>query len=177
MITTLILFAVALAAAGILLLVVRGRSTALARFDDARGETLPVDLDAFRNLTDPAEEEFLRVSLPASEFRRIQRLRIRAALEYVDRAGHNAAILLRVGEAARLSQDPEIARAGSELANAAVRLRLYVLMVSAKLWLGLLLPDRRLSPAELAGRYQRLTGFASALGQLQRPAKPMRAAL
>ena len=39
-----------------------------------------LDVEAFRNLVDPEEEEFLRVSLPAQAFRRIKRERSRGSL-------------------------------------------------------------------------------------------------
>src|SRR5712691_12037124 len=51
-----------------------------------------VDLEAFRNLVDPKEEEFLHDNLPPGEFRAIQRERLRAAIEYIRCAAQNATI-------------------------------------------------------------------------------------
>ncbi|MFZ0802262.1 MAG: hypothetical protein WAN70_08850, partial [Terriglobales bacterium] len=62
----------------------------------AKGRGMPqvedirsVDLRAFRNLTDPEEEEYLRLNLPPADFRRIQRERLRAAVEYIRCAAFN----------------------------------------------------------------------------------------
>src|SRR2546429_8367388 len=99
----------------LLMYAVRGKTSAVAKLDDLVGRTRPVDIDAFRNLIDPAEEEFLRENLPAGEFRVIQRERLRAAVEYVSCAAHNAAILVRLGESARLNLDPKIAEAGQRI--------------------------------------------------------------
>src|ERR1035438_2128544 len=43
------------------------------------GQLIPVDLEAFENLTDPEEEQFLRVNLSPAEFRGVQRARARPA--------------------------------------------------------------------------------------------------
>lgn len=99
----------------LLLYAVRGKTSPIAGLDDLVGRTRPVDIDAFRNLIDPAEEEFLRENLPAGEFRAVQRERLRAAVEYVSCAAHNAAILVRLGESARLNLDPKISEAGQQL--------------------------------------------------------------
>ncbi len=47
----------------------------------------PIDLEAFRNLTDPAETAYLRHRLPASEFRTVQRARLRAMASSCPRCG------------------------------------------------------------------------------------------
>lgn len=165
----LLFLAGALAAVVFLLRVARGQSAAVEDLEELPGKTQPVDLAAFRNLTDPAEEEYLRAQLPAREFRRLQRQRMRAALEYIRRAAQNAALLVRLGEAARRSPDPEVAQAARELVDNAVRLRLYALLAEVKLRARLLLPGARLSSAPLLDRYQRLT---QAVGRLSRAQKP-----
>ncbi len=152
-----------------LLVMARGRAADVHDLEELPARTQPVDLAAFRNLTDPAEEEYLRAQLPAKEFRRLQRERLRAALEYVGRAAGNAALLVRLGEAARRSPDPAVAQAARELVDDALRLRLYALLAGAKLRARLLLPGARLSPASLLDRYQRLT---EAVGRLSRAQKP-----
>src|SRR2546421_5246853 len=106
----------------LLMYAARGKTSAIGDLDDLAGRTRPVDIDAFRNLIDPAEEEFLRENLPAGEFRVIQRERLRAAVEYVSCAAHNAAILVRLGESARLNLDPKIAEAGQQLLATPLRL-------------------------------------------------------
>jgi hypothetical protein len=159
----------ALGALLFLLRVARGQSAAVENLEELPSRTHPVDLAAFRNLIDETEEEYLRARLPAREFRRLQRERMRAALEYVARAAHNAAILVRLGEAARRSPDPAIAQAAQELVDNALRLRLYALLAEIKLWTRLLLPGARLSSAPLLDRYQGLTDAVARLSRVQKP--------
>src|SRR2546430_1609767 len=137
----------------LLMYAVRGKTSPIANLDDLVGRTRPVDIDAFRNLIDPAEEEFLRENLPAGEFRVIQRERLRAAVEYVSCAAHNAAILLRLGEAARRSSDPKIARAGQQLLDSALRLRLYAFLSMIRLYLSIAFPVAHLSARSLTDNY------------------------
>src|ERR1700690_1536060 len=92
MIVSFILVFVALAIL-LVLLYLAGGDSAVNRWEDLAGRTRPVDLDAFRNLVDPGEEDFLRSSLLPPQFRAVQRERMRAALEYVRNTGHNAAYL------------------------------------------------------------------------------------
>ena len=173
MILTFILVFVALMAL-LLMHAARGKSSAIGDLDDLVGRTRPVDIDAFRNLIDPAEEDFLRESLPVREFRAIQRERLRAALEYVGCAAHNAAILVRLGEAARLSLDPKIAEAGQQLLDTALRLRLYALLATMRLYLGIALPGARLSAGRLVDNYQHLSSLAGQLAFMQHPARASR---
>ena len=70
---------------------------------------------------------------------------MRAALEYIRNAAHNAAFLLRLGEAATHSADPHIAQAGRQLIDSALRLRAYALLSGAKLYVRIVFPDARLS--------------------------------
>ncbi len=157
-----------------LLRAVRGQSVAVRQVDDLSPHLRPVDVEAFRNLVDPAEEVYLRRHLPPREFRKIQRERFWAATEYVSAAAHNAAILLRLGEAARRSPDPQIAQAAQQLVDCAVRLRLYAFLVQAKLYVGILLPGSRFSPTGIADTYQQLNGLLIHLGRLQYPSRGAR---
>jgi hypothetical protein len=104
-----------------------------------------VDLEAFRNLVNPKEEDFLRDSLLPREFRAVQRDRMRAALSYIHNTAYNAKFLLRVGAAAARSPDPRIAQAGRQLTDQALRLRAYALLSSAKLWMRIAFPQARAS--------------------------------
>ena len=158
----------------LLMYAVRGKTSPVGELDDLVGRTRPVDIDAFRNLIDPAEEDFLRENLPASEFRAIQRERLRVAVEYVSCAAHNAAILVRLGEAARVSADPRIADAGQQLLDSALRLRLYALLSMIRLYLGIALPGVRLSAGRLVDNYQHLSSLAGQLVFMQYPARASR---
>ena len=83
----------------------------------------PIDVEAFRNLINPAEDEYLRRRLPANRFRGVRRERLRAMAAYVHVAGSNAAVLVRVGEAALATGDARIAGAAQQLVNDALLLR------------------------------------------------------
>jgi hypothetical protein len=158
----------------LLMYAVRWKTAPVAELDDLVGRTRPVDIEAFRNLIDPAEEDFLRENLSASEFRAVQRERLRAAVEYVSCATHNAAILVGLGEAARVSPDPKIAEAGQQLLDSALRLRIYALLSIIRLYLGIALPGAHLSAGRLADNYQHLSSLAGQLVFMQYPARASR---
>ena len=169
MIFTVIVILVACFVPFVFVAITRGRFSARIPLEELTRRTRSVDVEAFCNLMDPDEESFLRSSLPAHLFRSVQRERLLAATEYVGAVSHNAAILLRIGEAARHDPDPEVVRAGQDLANNAVRLRLYCSLVLLRLWTNLLFPRAGLSSIPLAERYQHLSGLARRLGQLRHP--------
>src|SRR5215813_8814 len=130
-----------------------------------------VDLEAFRNLVDPVEAQYLREHLPPREFRAIQRQRMRAALDYVAGVSHNAAILLQVGHGARASTDPRIAKAGRQLVDEAVRLRLYSIVAEAKLCTRIAFAGGGRDSLGIVESYQTMSHRAALLGRLQDPAK------
>jgi len=128
-----------------------------------------VDLEAFINLTNPAEEQFLRERLRPAEFRTIQRERLRTAIEYVGGVSHNAAVLLSLGQNARENQDPLVAEAGRILVDEALRLRLYSALTISKLWARYLFPDAEFQPSGIVDRYRHVTDGAVRLGRLESP--------
>lgn len=136
--------------------------------------TRPVDLAAFRNLVDPAEEDYLRQRLSADVFRSIQRQRMRAALDYVQRTAYNGAILLRVGESARRDHNPEVAAAARELVNHAVRLRLNAKLATLVLYGRILMPDARIPISRVTEAYANLTQDLMRLARLQAPGSATR---
>jgi hypothetical protein len=131
----------------------------------------PLDLEAFRNLIDESEEEFLRASLAPGEYRSLRRIRRRAAVDYVSGVSHNAAVLLQFGQAARRSPDPEVGEAGRRLVDSAVELRMYALLAMCKLYVQIAVPGTALEAVGLVDNYQRLSDGAALLGRLQNPAK------
>ena len=171
MITVLILGLFAVAMLVVLLLAVRGQGVAVCNLLDLEGRTQPVDLEAFRNLTDPREEQYLKEQLEPAEFRAVQRERMRVALGYVRRVAHNASILLRLGEAARRNTEPEVARAAGGLVESALRLRFYALLAVGLLRARMLVPDVSWSPARMAADYQGLRDHVARLSRLQVPAE------
>lgn len=150
----------------------RGRVAESIELEDLGEHTRPVDLLAFRNLADPQQEKFLRSHLTAEEFWSLDRERTAALLDYVERTAHNAAILIRLGDAARHSADASISEAGHRLADAALRMRLYALRAQWRLRLRLLLPGYRgVLAADFVSSYQQVTDNAGLLCRLQRPAE------
>jgi hypothetical protein len=117
-----------------------------------------LDIEAFRNLVDPQEEEFLRTSLPAQEFRRIKRERARTALVYVRELSKASLQFARFGDAAQRSPDPVIAAWGKQIANSAIYLRLRTLDASVQLILSATFPDLPPRPLRsLLEHYDRAT--------------------
>ena len=144
---------------------------------DTAGEIRPVDVEAFRNLIDPAEAQFLRSNLPPPEFRKVQRQRLRAAVEYISCAAHNAKVLMRMGEAARRSPEPAVAEAGEKLVNTAIRLRVYAFQATVKLYLRMVFPGAHLAPVGLAENYERMTGLVLLLGRMESARRNVSSAL
>ncbi len=178
-ITIIIVVAAILALGFFLFAAVRGRGPSVSDIAELPGKTQPIDLLAFRNLTDPAEERYLRENLAAGKFRAVQRKRVRAAIAYLDGVSANAAVLLRLGEAARQSANPQVAEAGLVLVDKALRVRLYATSARARFYAAILLPGMHVSPAAVSELYEQLTGSASRLGYLQNsnPARRMAAIL
>jgi hypothetical protein len=135
-----------------------------------------VDVEAFRNLIDPEEQEYLRSQLPPAAFRKIQRERLRAAAEYISCAAHNAAVLLRMAEAARHSPDPQVTAMAEKLVENAIQLRLYALRAIPRLYITMLVPLRQQSPVRVADRYEQMTRQVVLLG-LQYPMQGISSAL
>jgi hypothetical protein len=160
----------ALLAALFLVRVSHGHAEAISQLEDLDGRTQPVDLDAFRNLIDPSETRFLRSHLPANDFRKIQRERSRATAEYVQHIAQNAAVLLRLGQAARTNPDPEVARAAQEMVERALVVRMIAMRAMVKLHVQRFFPGVGFSNDDVFDRYRRLTESVALFTRLQRPA-------
>ncbi len=169
MISTMLLVAAGLSTAATLLWVARGQAQAVRSADELLAALHPVDLDSFRNLTDPEEDAYLREHLSPSDFRRVQRARISAACAYVWRIAHNAALLLRLGEAARDNPEPDIARAAQELAEGALQLRINSLLALAVLYARYWAPGAGLQPARMFDTYLRVRESTLRFSRLEAP--------
>jgi hypothetical protein len=134
----------------------------------------PIDIEAFRNLISPAEDDYLRTRLPAAQFRAVRRERLRAMAAYVQVAANNAAVLVRVGEAALASGDARVAGAAQELVSDALVLRRNTTVTLARIYLALAWPNSGFAAVRVVERYERLSGAAMLLGRLQNPAVPVR---
>ena len=177
MTVTLILISAALLALGLLVRLAKGRASASEVLENPTEHLRSVDIEAFRNLVDPGEEQFLRSNLAPAEFRKIQRERLRAAVEYVSCAAQNAGVLLRLADAGRRSSDPATAEAAEKLVNNALRLRLYALHTIPRLYLGMIFPGARISPVGIAESYEQMTRQVVLLGCLQYPTRGVSAVL
>jgi len=176
-----VIASVILAVLAVLLLVfllrlAKGQSVPAGIAKNAAEHLRPVDVNAFRNLVDPEEREYLRQRLPQAEFRRIQRERVRAAIDYIASSAHNAAILIRVGEAARASADPATAEAAARLIADALSLRIYALRTIPRLYLEMMVPGTGGTPLGVADGYEQMTRLAVHLG-LQHPLGKVSSAL
>jgi hypothetical protein len=127
------------------------------------GELTPVDLEAFESLTDPEEEHFLRTNLSPTEFRRVQRGRIRAAKLYVAALSQNAAVLVAVGQAAQSNSDPQISAAGQALVQRAHHLKIWCWAALLRMHAAFFLPARFSISGRIASQYMLVTYMAANL--------------
>ena len=138
----------------------------------------PIDVAAFRNLIDPAEDEYLRRHLSAAQFRVTQRARLRARAAYVRVVGRNAAVLIRMGQTALATSDArarnDIREAALRLVNEAALVRRNALFALLRIYADMAWPNRSTATAGILDRYERLSDSAMLLGRLRNPAVPVR---
>ena len=171
-----LMIAISFAALLLVYWAVRGQSISLAAPTDLERYAQPVDLLAFQALLDTGNDEFLRTQLEPAEVRAFERRRRRVAAAYVRRVAQNAAILTRLAELARASHEPETARAGVELANAALELRMLALLAWARLQVEIIHPAAPEHIRRVAGLYESLADRASNVAALLEPASGLRCA-
>jgi hypothetical protein len=170
-----IVLVVAAASALVIILGVAVKRTQIALWPDEAPNTIrPIDLEAFRNLTDPAEDEYLRRRLSPAIFRSVRRARLRAMAAYVQVVASNAALLVRQGQAVLAAGDPRYAAAAHMLVNDALLLRRNATMALLRIFAALAWSGSGVPAARVADRYESLTGAAMLLGRLQNPAVPVR---
>ena len=172
---TLAIILIVAAALGLILIV---RITLSQRLQIAHSslaaQIQPIDIEAFRNLVDPAEDEYLRRRLASGQFRRVQRERLRAAAAYIQIAGRNAAVLVRLGQSALTSPDPNTAVAAQQLVESALLLRRNCAFALIRIYIRLAWPNGGATAALILHGYEQLNGSAMLLGRLQNPAAPVR---
>jgi hypothetical protein len=138
------------------------------------GQIQPIDVAAFRNLINPAEDDYLRRRLSASEFRVVRRQRLRAMAAYVKTAGRNAAVLIRMAQTALAAADPQTSEAARQLVDNALLLRRNATFALLRIYVALAWPNSGLAATPILHGYERLNGSAMLLGRLQNPATPVR---
>jgi hypothetical protein len=166
-----------LIAAVTLILIVRitiSRGLQLSASDSSSPKIEPIDIEAFRNLIDTAEGEYLYRRLPAGEFRRVQRERLRAAAAYIRVAGHNAAVLVTIGQAALATTDPQTAEAARQLVDRGLLLRRNATVALLRVYVAMAWPQASLAATPVLNGYEGLSSSAMLLGRLQNPAVPVR---
>lgn len=134
----------------------------------------PIDVEAFRNLANPAEDDYLRRQLPPAQFRMVRRERLRAMAAYIQVAGANAVVLVRIGEAALASGDSRISEAAQQLVNDALLLRRNTTVARGRIYIALALPNSSFAAVRVADRYEQVSGSAMLLGRLQNPSAAVR---
>jgi hypothetical protein len=170
----IILVVVATLALAFILGVTLSRSLQVSDRPGLAAQIQPIDVEAFRNLVDPAEDEYLRRRLSASEFRLVRRERLRAMAAYVQTAGRNAAVLVRMGQAALTTSDARTAEAARQLVDNALLLRRNAAFALLRIYFALAWPSSGPAAAPVLQGYERLNGSAMLLGRLQNPAAPVR---
>jgi len=134
----------------------------------------PIDIEAFRNLVSPAENDYLLRRLSTAEFRTVQRERLRAVAAYVRVAGRNAVVLVAIGQAAVSANDAATAEAARQLVDNALLLRRNATLALLRIYVALAWPQSALAAAPIVHGYEQLSGRAMLLGRLQNPAVPVR---
>jgi hypothetical protein len=147
---------------------------------DLAAQLEPIDVAAFRNLIDPAEDEYLRQHLSAAQFRVTQRARLRARAAYVGVARRNAIVLNRMGQTAlatsstRPTNDVRIREAALRLVNDALLLQRNAGFALLRIYADMAWPNRSTATAGILDRYERLSDSAMLLGRLRNPGVAVR---
>ncbi|MGA9979169.1 MAG: hypothetical protein WBQ08_11135 [Candidatus Sulfotelmatobacter sp.] len=147
---------------------------------DLAAKLEPIDVVAFRNLIDPAEDVYLRRHLSAAQFRLTQRARLSARAAYVRVAGRNAAVLIRMGQTAlatsdaRATTDARVREAALQLVNEALLLRRNAAFALLRIYADMAWPSQSAAPAGIIDRYERLSDSAMLLGRLRNPGVAVR---
>jgi hypothetical protein len=133
--------------------------------EDWEKKKYEIDIKTFQILVDPAEERYLRTSLPPVQFRSFQRRRIRLAQHTLELIGTNAAMLMKLGQLAKTGPNPTLVRDADELVVAALRLRCNLLLIQPCLWIKWLFPQWSLSIPACEWRYQELQRYLTRVRQ------------
>jgi len=149
-----ILLVAGLSLASLLLSMVRSGSGApVSRVQDLEGKIETIDLIAFRNLIDPDEARLLRKNLPSATYRKVQRLRTRAAIAYVQSVYRNAGLTIRLAQRLMSSADERVTQQAYQIQELSIRTRVNAIKSLFKLALAFALPGATFSIQELAVCY------------------------
>lgn len=121
----------------------------------------PIDARCFARLLDDSDEPFIRSHMSHTAYRQARRLRVKAAIEYTNRARANAAVLIKLGKDLCNIGDRESRLQGERLTELAVALRT---RTAAALWrfhLALIFPEIPLRNQELSTRWKEIEAACS----------------
>jgi len=141
---------------------------------DLKEQIQPLDVEAFRNLIDTHEDEYLRERLPGRDFRAVRRARLRATAAYIRSAGANAAVLAHLGQAALSAKDAATAEAARQLVDSALLLRRNAAFALVRIYVALAWPNAAPAATGILRGYEQLSGSAMLLGRLRNPGSVMR---
>jgi hypothetical protein len=170
----IVLVVAAAVALGVILRLALSQSLQVKQSSSLANTIRPIDVEAFRNLSNSAEDYYLRQRLPGAEFRMVRRARLRAMAGYLQAAAGNAAVLVRVGEAALATGDPRVAEAARELVDQALLLRRNTTLALARIYVALAWPYSTFAAVRVIDRYEQVSGSAMLLGRLQNPGAAVR---
>lgn len=133
----------------------RSRQPSPVALDDLIPSFLPVDVEAFAELVDPAGDRELAQRLSGKELLIAQQKRISVTIEFLSRMTRNAALLQRLGYSHLQSSNPLISDLAQQMIDAGVHVRLYTFVGLVVLRLCSIF---RLMPAQImpAGRVAEL---------------------
>ncbi|HEY6770634.1 MAG TPA: hypothetical protein VI386_38310 [Candidatus Sulfotelmatobacter sp.] len=174
MILAIVLIIAAVLALGVILRLAVTQSLQVRKGSDLNASIRAIDVEAFRTLINPAEDDYLRSYLAPALFRTVRRERLRAMAAYVQVAAANAALLVRLGEAALATDDPKTRQAALQLVNDALVLRRNTLLTLVRIYIAVAWPNSDFAAVRVVDRYERLSGVAMLLARLQNPAVPVR---
>src|SRR5258708_1215506 len=159
--TLAILLAIAAALALLFILgVTLTHSLQISKGSNLAAKIQPIDVEAFRNLIDPAEDDYLRRRLSAPEFRLFRRQRLPAMAAYVQTAGRNAGVLVLMGQGALTAPNAETAEAARQLVDNALLLRRNAAFALMRIYVAVAWPNSGLAAKPILQHYEQLNGSA-----------------
>ena len=165
MVSTITILLVSVLSLYLVWTILRPGQPPIKSLEDWEARNHAVDPELFRMLLDPAEERYLRQSLPPHQFLIFQRQRMALALRWLKFAGENASMLLKLGQLAKAEGNPKLAREAEDLIHAALRLRVNLMLAEPCLWLKWLFPGWALSLPAIEVPYERLLMYLSRIQQ------------
>jgi hypothetical protein len=165
MVSTIIILLASVLSLSLVWTVFRPGLPQIKSLEDWEANKRAVDPELFRILLDPAEERYLRQSLPSHEFRIFQRKRIALALRWLDLVGKNSAMLLKLGQLAKIEANPRLAKEADDLIHGALRLRVNLMLAQPCLRLKWLFPGWELSLPAVELPYEEVLTYLARIRQ------------